>query len=163
MTSLALLSAPLVAATARATGTTDVAIVRTATLVNGVAVTSASRGAIVDFVFIGRDLGPDAVSGSMDVGALCFDYEGSTSVCGFQRHVRLVQERCDPPVSPDTPQCEYGQIAVGATTRAMLSERVIGAVGSMAAVRACATTEDAADWDANLDNNCQTASVAITP
>jgi hypothetical protein len=139
---------------AQAQGSADLAIVhRYALNSSGVKVTSAQRGSVLRYVFIGKDLGPDALSND--------SFDTSFGPPGFIKNATFRAEICAFGVSADTPSCEVGAVPVGQAVRTVVKVALTGAVGTNAKVRVCAFAENGTP-DPNAANNCATAKVRIT-
>ncbi len=141
---LALLSLGL---PATAAGTSDLALVKILKPQGPVAV-----GTKVKIVAIAANLGPgDLVGDSLDVT--------------YHRlvHLRVLRERCSEGVSPDTPFCEFGEVAAGARVRTIIIARVQAkTLPTFARIRFCVSHEAAEDPDPDYSNDCRSVRFKIS-
>ena len=140
-----------IAASPAAAGTpmTDVAVTRATANV-----ASASTGDRIVFRGFVRDLGPDAVTDSLDIR-----FEG-------ERHISVRGVSCREPgvgevVSNDGNFCEFGAAAVGERFVQRVKAIVTGDRGN-AKLTYCASTESAVPTDPDPTNDCRTVRVSTT-
>lgn len=115
-------------------------------------VSRAHPGQSVTFTIIAANLGPDTAL-SLDVTDLA-DLQPS--------RLQLVGESCDQGVSPDTPSCEYTDIAPGETVTTTVVVQVLRHSRlKVATNEACATSEQEV-IDTNSANDCLTVSLPLT-
>jgi uncharacterized repeat protein (TIGR01451 family) len=115
-------------------------------------VSRAHPGQSVTFTIVAANLGPDTTQ-SLDVTDLV-DLQPS----GLQ----LVDESCDQGVSPDTPSCEYTDIAPGETVTTTVTVQVLKRSKlKVVTNEACATSEQEV-IDENSANDCLTVTLPLT-
>jgi uncharacterized repeat protein (TIGR01451 family) len=114
-------------------------------------VTVAHPHQVIKFTIVATNNGPD-VAQSLDVADLVDSRRNSG--------LRFVFERCDQGVSPDTPFCEYSDIAPGETVTTIVNARVIRDHG-VVRNRACASSETEV-VDTRPGNDCRTTTLRVT-
>jgi uncharacterized repeat protein (TIGR01451 family) len=141
------LGAPAIANASDGVPTEDLAIV------SKVAdVTRAHPGQLVTYTIVAINNGPDTAL-SLDVADLV-DFQDS----GFQ----FVEESCDFGISPDTPFCEYSNIAPGETVTTVVTLRVLRhSKLKVATNTACVMAEDVV-IDPVPSNDCVTVTLPLT-
>jgi uncharacterized repeat protein (TIGR01451 family) len=118
-------------------------------------VSRAHPGQQVTFTIVAANLGPDTAP-SLDV----------TDLVDFQpSRLQLVDESCDEGVSPDTPSCEYTDVASGETVTTTVTVRVLKHLKhsklKVATNEACASSEQEV-IDTNSANDCLTVTLPLT-
>jgi hypothetical protein len=106
---------------------------------------TAAQGTRVTFTEVIRNSGPEAV-----------ETDTLPQITGGT----LVQEVCDLGISPDTPNCEYGEVAPGTTLTTQFVVRVTATHGNLT-VRGGVVSESAFEDD-NPFNQYRTATVGIS-
>ncbi len=119
---------------------------------NQVDVKHAGVGQQVTFTIVATNNGPDPV---LDLYVTYTDLEGMQLASGPSG-----AEICDFGIYPDTPSCEYTDIAVGQTVTTKVVAEIVSTGGKTANLTACVSSPDTIN-DPNLANDCATATVKI--
>jgi len=107
----------------------------------------AKPGKVVRFKIVATNLGPAA--SELDVGVT------------FSAGLALTEMRCDLGISPDTPACEYSNVAPGTRLTTLVVATVLAGAGPTESITVCTNNEGQTE-DPNSSNDCLTQTIGIT-
>jgi Domain of unknown function DUF11 len=108
---------------------------------------SARTGHQVTFKILATNLGPD--TSELDVGVT------------FSAGLELAEMDCDFGISPDTPFCEYSNIAPGTRVMTIVVANVLAGAGPSETATFCTNNEGLTE-DPNASNDCASLTIGIT-
>jgi Domain of unknown function DUF11 len=116
----------------------------------GANVQQAHVNETIEFTAVAEDFGPRSMANdSLDVKVF--------NPVAFE----ILSQECSGGISPDTPFCEFGEVAVGQQVSVRITGRVLARQGDYASVSFCVSDESGYLNDRNPANNCATVRVPI--
>jgi uncharacterized repeat protein (TIGR01451 family) len=109
---------------------------------------SATIGSEVTFTIIATNLGP--ATSELDVAVT------------LSAGLTMTQMTCDRGVSPDTPSCEYSNVAPGTQLTTTVVAMVEPGAGPTESVTACKANAEGLTVDRKAKNNCKSFTVTIS-
>lgn len=107
----------------------------------------ARVGHQVTFKILATNLGPDP--SELDVGVT------------FSTGLQLTEMDCDFGISPDTPSCEYSNVAPGTRVKTIVVATVLPGAGPTETATFCTNNEGQTE-DPNSNNDCMTVTIEVT-
>jgi hypothetical protein len=107
---------------------------------------NASAGHLVTFKILATNLGP--ATSELDVGVT------------FSAGLTLAEMDCDLGITPDTPFCEYSNVAPGTRLTTIVVANVLPGAGPTETATFCTNNEGQTE-DPNVSNDCTTFTIGI--